>query len=104
VATGAAIATGNLFFLAVIVRKLLPEEGHDTAGPSARGAGAGDRGGAGWAVLAVLKLGGLLGLMGLLMYLRIVSPLALLAGFGALPLGIAIGSLVSDRSAPPPKS
>jgi hypothetical protein len=37
----------------------------------------------------------------LLMRHGIVSPLPMLIGFGALPIGIAIGSLVSDRSAPP---
>jgi hypothetical protein len=31
----------------------------------------------------------------------VVSPLPMLVGFGSLPIGIAIGSLVSDRSAPP---
>jgi hypothetical protein len=31
----------------------------------------------------------------------IVDPLPMVIGFTALPIGIAIGSLVSDRSAPP---
>jgi hypothetical protein len=33
----------------------------------------------------------------LLMRHGVVSPLPMMVGFGALPIGIAIGSLVSDR-------
>jgi uncharacterized membrane protein len=36
----------------------------------------------------------------LLMRYGLVSPVPLLVGFGALPIGIAIGSVVSDRGAP----
>jgi hypothetical protein len=43
----------------------------------------------------------LLALAWLLMRHGIVSPLPMLIGFGALPIGIAIGSLVSDRTPPP---
>ena len=65
------------------------------------GAEAQSRGG--WAVVAVLKIVGLLALAWLLMRHAIVSPMPKLVGFGALPIGIAIGSLVSDRR-PPPES
>jgi hypothetical protein len=91
VAVGAGLAASNLWLLARIVTELLPSE--------AAGAEAQSR--AGWALVAVLKMFGLLGLAWLLMRHGIVSPLPMLIGFGALPIGIAIGSLVSDRSAPP---
>jgi hypothetical protein len=41
---------------------------------------------------------GLIAVAWLLMRRGIASPLPMLIGFGALPIGIAIGSLVSDRS------
>ena len=90
VAVGAAIAVGNLWALARIISALLPS--------AAEGARAQSRGG--WALLAGLKMFGLVGGVWLLMRHGMVSPLPMLAGFGALPIGIAIGSLVSDRSAP----
>jgi hypothetical protein len=90
VALGGALAAGNLWVLARIVTELLPT---DSAGAEAQSRG-------GWAVVAVVKILGLLALAWLLMRHAIVSPLAMLIGFGSLPIGIAIGSLVSDRSAP----
>jgi hypothetical protein len=89
VAVGGAIATGNLWALARIIAALLPG---DTGGAQAQSR-------AGWALLAVLKLFGLVAVVWLLMRHGVVSPLPMLVGFGALPIGIAIGSLVSDRSA-----
>ena len=91
VALGGALAGGNLWLLARIVTELLPT---DRAGAEAQSRG-------GWALLAVLKILGLLALAWLLMRHGIVSPLPMLVGFGALPIGIAIGSLVSDRRPPP---
>ena len=91
VAAGAALAAGNLWLLARIVSSLLPG---DRVGAEAQSR-------AGWALVAVLKMFGLLALAWLLMRHGIVSPLPMLIGFGALPIGIAIGSLVSDRSQPP---
>jgi len=91
VATGAALAAGNLWLLARIVTALLPD---DRAGAEAQSR-------AGWALVAVLKMLGLLALAWLLMRHGMVSPLPMLIGFGALPIGIAIGSLVSDRTPPP---
>jgi hypothetical protein len=90
VAVGAGVATGNLWVLGRIVAALLPAE--------AAGARAQSR--AGWVLVAMLKMVGLVVLLWLLMRHGGVSPLSLMAGFGALPIGIAIGSLVSDRSAP----
>jgi hypothetical protein len=89
VALGAVLAAGNLWALARIVRALLPTD--------ALGAKAQSR--AGWALVALLKTGTILGVVWLLMRHRIVLPLPMVVGFLALPIGIAIGSLVSDRSA-----
>jgi hypothetical protein len=91
VAAGAALAAGNLWLLARIVTSLLPDDRP----------GAESQSRAGWALVAVLKMFGLLALAWLLMRHGIVSPLPMLVGFGALPIGIAIGSLVSDRRPPP---
>jgi hypothetical protein len=91
VLVGAALAAGNLWLLARIVSELLPSD--------REGAEAQSR--SGWSLVALLKMFGLVALAWLLMRHGIVSPLPMLIGFGALPIGIAIGSLVSDRSAPP---
>ena len=90
VATGAAIATANLWILARIVSALLPDESAAHKAKDGKG---------GWALLALLKLFGLVAAVWLLMRHGVVSPLPLMVGFGALPIGIAIGALVSDRSA-----
>jgi hypothetical protein len=92
VAVGAAIATANLWVLARIVGALLPS---DAAGANAQSR-------AEWALVAMLKMVGLIGGMWLLIRHGVVSPLGMAAGFGALPIGIAIGGLVSDRDAPGP--
>jgi hypothetical protein len=64
-------------------------------------AGAESQSRGGWALVAGIKMFGLVALAWLLMRHGIVSPMPMLVGFGALPIGIAIGSLVSDRNAPP---
>jgi hypothetical protein len=89
VATGGAVAAGNLWVLALIVHALLPR-GSDGARRQSRAA---------WSLLAALKMVGLVGLVWLLMRHGVVSPLSMMVGLGALPIGIAIGSLVSDRTA-----
>ncbi|HEY1696849.1 MAG TPA: ATP synthase subunit I [Polyangiaceae bacterium] len=89
VAIGAAVATANLWALARIIAALLPR----TEG----GAKAQSR--AGWGIVAILKVLGLVAVVWLLMRHGIVSPIPMVVGFAALPIGIAIGSLVSDRSA-----
>ena len=91
VALGVALAVLNLWALARIVVALLPD---DTGAAEAQSR-------AGWAILAAVKMIGLLAVSWLLMRHGVVSPLAMLIGFMSLPIGIAIGSLVSDRSAPP---
>jgi hypothetical protein len=89
VAVGAAIATANLWVLARVIAALLPSE--------SEGARAQSR--AGWGLVAALKMLGLLAVVWLLMRHGVVSPIAMVVGLGSLPIGIAIGSLVSDRSA-----
>lgn len=91
VVVGAGLAVGNLWTLARIVSALLPS---DAGSASAQSRVA-------WALVALLKMGGLFAVTWLLMRHGVVSPLPMLVGFMALPIGIAIGSLVSDRSAAP---
>jgi hypothetical protein len=90
VAVGAAIATANLWVLARVVRALLPTDA-EGARTQSRGA---------WALVAALKMVGLFGVVWLLMRHGVVAPLSLVVGLGSLPIGIAIGGLVSDRNAP----
>jgi hypothetical protein len=101
VGVGAALALGNLWALARIVVELLPpppregprqttetaEGPRQTANPALGG----------WAVLGALKMIGLMAVVWLLLRHGVVSALPMIVGFGALPLGIAIGSVVSDR-------
>jgi uncharacterized membrane protein len=49
--------------------------------------------------VAALKTAGLLVAAWALLRYRVAAPLPMLVGFGALPMGIAIGSLMSDRRA-----
>ena len=92
VAAGAALAAGNLVALARIVGAMLPT--------TPEGARAQSR--AGWGLLAALKIGALFAVLWLLMRHAALPPLGVLAGFGALPIGIAIGAMLSDRGPAPP--
>lgn len=85
-ALGAAIAVTNLYALARIVRAL-----------SRPGA---SRSVAGWTLAFMVKLLFLFGGVWLLLEWRVVTVLPLAAGYGTLPIGIAIGSLVSDKASP----
>jgi hypothetical protein len=94
VGVGAIIATANLWILARIMNALLP--GDSDSAP----AGSGQKNqSSGWAFVALLKMLGLFAGVWILMSKHLVEPLPLLCGFGALPIGIAIGSIVSDRTA-----
>jgi hypothetical protein len=93
VAVGAGLATANLWALACIVTALLPDETRASSG--------GARSAVAWAVLGMLKMFALFAVVWLLMRHGVVSVLPMLVGFGALPIGIAIGSLVRHRGAPP---
>jgi ATP synthase I chain len=94
-AIGAALAAGNLWALARIVVAFVPSPAPSQApardGSRPRGAGA-------WTLVALVKMLALFSVVWLLMRYRAVSPLSMLLGFAALPLGIAIGSIVSDRN------
>lgn len=89
VALGAALSSGNLWALARVVSALVPHD--ETGAKNAASTGA-------WTLVALLKMFGLLGIAWLLMRHGVVAPVPMLIGFGALPIGIAIGSLVSDRA------
>jgi hypothetical protein len=86
VAVGVLIAVANLYGLARILGALV-------------GARTGEDPNAGiWGVLAVVKVVGLFGGVWLLMTSHLVDPIGLVVGWGSLPVGIAVGSLVSDKT------
>jgi hypothetical protein len=84
VAVGAGAAALNLWALAKIIRALMT-----------RGAA---KSVAGWSIAFMLKLVFLVGGLWLLLTWGVVSTLPLAVGYGTLPIGIAIGSLVSDKA------
>lgn len=84
VAIGAGAAAANLYALAKIIRALT------TPGAT--------RSVAGWSIAFALKLVFLVGGLWLLLTWGVVSTLPLLIGYGTLPIGIAISSLVSDKA------
>lgn len=108
VAIGAAIAVANLLTMRAIIRSLLraPEEpspadgegGDGEAAPEPRPdhEGAGRRGGVAWGIFAVLKILVLFGGVWFLLTRGWVDPIALVVGYGVLPLGIAASSLLAS--------
>lgn len=86
-AVGATIAASNLWVLARIIGA--------TARPDA------SKSALAWSMLALVKMLGLFALVWLLIRWGIAQPLPLVLGYGALPIGIAVGSVVSDRTEPP---
>jgi hypothetical protein len=84
VAIGALIAVSNLYVLARIVSGLLPN-----AAPGSN---------KGWAALAMVKLLALFAIVFFLIDRGFVQAIPLMFGFGALPIGIAIASMMSDRT------
>jgi uncharacterized membrane protein len=87
---GAGLAGANLYALAKLVGVLLPADETRKAAPGGTGA---------WLVVGLLKMALLFGGVWLLMSFRVVDPMPLFVGFACLPIGIAIGSIVSDRRA-----
>jgi hypothetical protein len=85
VGIGAAIATANLFVMQRIGRAFLERKGNTAP----------------WAVIAVVKLLALLGGLWLIMRRGFVSPVALVVGYGALPIGITLGSLFGPKPPDP---
>jgi hypothetical protein len=124
VAVGATIAVANLVTMSAIIRALLRpaeaeaeaiaaaeaekaeakargearEENEEEAEPPVDHAREGKRGGAAWGLFAVLKIVVLFGGIYLLLTKGLVDPIALVVGYGVLPLGIAASSLVNSLS------
>lgn len=86
VLAGAVLAAANLWSLGRVVGPMLVASAGNGAGAARYG------------VLAGLKILALFGGMWLLMARGWVAPLPLLVGYGALPLGIAMASLLAPRS------
>ncbi|MEZ4293586.1 MAG: ATP synthase subunit I [Polyangiaceae bacterium] len=81
VLAGGAIAVANLIVLARIVQAFLTKSGNTAP----------------WAIIAVLKLVFLLGGVWLILKSGVVSGLALVIGYMALPVGIVIASLFGPK-------
>ncbi len=82
-AIGAAIAASNLYAIARII--------HALAEPGA------SRSVAGWVFALLMKMVLLFGGIFLLLSRHVVTVVPLVVGYMTLPIGIALGSLVSDR-------
>ena len=109
VAIGAGIAVANLLTMRAIIRSLVrapeepsPAEGEEGADGEAAPAtrpdheGTGRRGGVAWGIFAVLKILVLFGGVWVLLTRGWVDPIALVVGYGVLPLGIAASSLIAS--------
>jgi len=81
VLAGGAIAVANLIVLARIVQAFLGKKGNTAP----------------WAVIAILKLVFLLGGVYLIMKSGVVSGVALVVGYMALPVGAVIASLFGPK-------
>ncbi len=94
-AVGAALATSNLWLLGKIIGALLPPGDEGDEGDDAPRDGARARGSSAllWSFLAALKILVLFGGAWMLMTKGWVSPMALCAGYGALPVGITLSTL-----------
>ena len=82
VAIGSAIAAGNLWLLAQMVRGFLANKGASAP----------------WGIVAVLKFVLLFSAMYVLVKTHAVDILPCAIGFGALPIGIVFAQLLSARS------
>jgi len=88
VATGSALATINLYFLARLIEA--------RALPGAQGAAAQKL-----KILIFLKMAALLFFVWGLLKLGVADPLFFVVGCASLPVGLVVGSLASDRLLPP---
>ncbi len=88
VAAGSTIAASNLYVLTRIVHAMI-----DGNPDGSRGSSAGA-----WGVIAVGKMILLFGGIWWVMTRALVDPIGLLVGYGSLPIGIAIGAIVSDKT------
>jgi len=86
-AMGAATALSNLYVLARIVAAVaVPYMDART------------NGGFAWGVIALGKILVLFGGLWFLMTRHLVDPIPLVVGYGSLPIGIAIGAVVSEKT------
>ncbi|CAN5665250.1 hypothetical protein BH09MYX1_BH09MYX1_16840 [soil metagenome] len=83
-AVGSIAAATNLYVLAKIIRALTEPGASKSV--------------AGWSIAFAIKLFALFGGLWLLLAWGVVSVLPLAVGYTTLPIGIAIGSLVSDKA------
>jgi hypothetical protein len=81
VAIGGAIATANLWAFARIGQAFITRQGNTAP----------------WAVIAAVKLVVLLGGVWLILRSGVVSGIALTIGYGALPIGVTLGSLFGPK-------
>ena len=81
VGIGGAIATANLVVFARIGQAFVSRRGNTAP----------------WSIIAVVKLVALLGGIWLILKSNVVSGLALTIGYGALPIGITLGSLFGPK-------
>lgn len=81
VAAGGAIAVVNLVVFARVVRGVLSGGGRNRI----------------WILIGILKIFALFGGVWLLLKSGVFSPLSLVVGYGALPLGIALGTMLAAR-------
>jgi hypothetical protein len=89
VAMGALTALSNLYVLTRIVALVAaPYEDAKTNGAFV------------WGVIALGKILVLFGGLWFLMTRHMVDPIPLVVGYGSLPIGIAIGAVVSDKTGP----
>jgi hypothetical protein len=87
VGAGASIAASNLYVLSRIVHAMVGD---------ARDGGSSNAGA--WGVITLGKMVFLFGGIWWVMTRSLVDPIGLVVGYGSLPIGIAIGSLVSDKT------
>lgn len=88
VAIGGALAVANLMVFARLGQAFVAGKGSSAP----------------WGIVAVLKLVALFGGVWLILKSGYVSGLALAVGYGALPIGITIGSLFGPRPSEPPEN
>jgi hypothetical protein len=87
VAMGWLTALANLYVLTRIVGAMaVPYEDAKTNGAFA------------WSVIALGKMMVVFGGLWFLMTRHLVDPISLVVGYGSLPIGIAIGAVVSDKT------
>ncbi len=91
VAVGGLIGAANLWAITRIVRAFMPSE--KEAENAKKGSAVG------WGIFAVLKIALLFGGIWILWKFHVVDPLPLVLGYGALPVGISVGTLLPRRNA-----